>query len=317
MMRIVISPYHLTTREAPAMAALLLADEVATLLPAGPRGGRDGASDVAKRSIAYRELMRSWAWSEELWRAGLLTGELDAASAVTDVRDAAAAISDDEWLAALRPLMHDRLFEHEGAYLNALAADILKGGPDPGIIVPVAAGLDRFAARRGAFVARAHPTSVAQRAEAELLRDRTTLVLPVLLQADASRIATARDVLRRPLAKLRASIEGCESERGGATGIRADDLQHAAAEYAGAFAASLDEFGRGSEDDDVRMVAGDVAMTCGVLPADAVLRSSLRALAAVSRTRRLANGTEGAPGLMVSGGRAVSVLSFKVLGGVR
>ena len=44
MMRIVISPYHLTTREAPAMAALLLADEVATLLPAGPRGGRSAPS---------------------------------------------------------------------------------------------------------------------------------------------------------------------------------------------------------------------------------------------------------------------------------
>ena len=79
----------------------------------------------------------------------------------------------------------------------------------------------------------------------------------------------------------------------------------------------IGRIGEGSGDDDVRMVAGDVAMTCGTLPADAVLRSSLRALAAVSRTRRLTERGEQTPALMVSGGRAVSVLTFKVLGGAR
>ncbi|MFZ4573966.1 MAG: hypothetical protein ACOYN0_06185 [Phycisphaerales bacterium] len=313
-MKIVVSPYHLTTREAPALAALLLADEVITLLPMGPSGGREGAREVAERSASYRELVRSWAWAEELWRSGLLRGEIDAQSAVGDVRAAAGEISDDPWLSSLRPLMHDRLFEDERGYLNALAADILKGGPDPGITVPVAAGLDRFAARAGAFVSRAHPVSLAQKAEFGLLQDRMTIIIPVLLQADASRLAIAREVLRAPLAVLRAALDGCEASRGGARGAQADDLQNAAADYAAAFEKCMGEVSRGSNDDDVRLVAGGVALTCGSLPADAVLRASLRALTAVSRNKGKALDEERPAGLVKSPSRPVSVLCFKVLG---
>lgn len=313
-MRIVVSPYHLTTREAPALAALLLADEVVTLLPMGDAGGKAVARDVADRSASYRELVRSWAWTEELWHSGLLRGGVDDKTAVPDVRNAAGAITDDEWLASLRPLMHDRLFEDERAYLNALAADILKGGPDPGITVPVAAGLDRFAARLGAFVSRSHPVSLAQKAEFGLLEDRISIIVPVLLQADAERLSIAREVLRAPLAQLRAALERCEAARGGASGIRADDLQAAAGAYASAFENSASLVAKGCEQDEVRMVVGDVALTCGTLPADAVLRSSLRALTAVSRSRSSSATDETTAGLVRSPGKPVSILCFKVLG---
>lgn len=314
MMRIVVSPYHLTTREAPALAALLLADEVVTLLPMGDAGGKAVARDVADRSASYRELVRSWAWTEELWHSGLLRGGVEDKTAVPDVRSAACEITDDEWLSSLRPLMHDRLFEDERAYLNALASDILKGGPDPGITVPVAAGLDRFGARHGAFVSRSHPVSLAQKAEFGLLEDRVSIILPVLLQADAERLSIAREVLRAPLGHLRAALERCEAARGGASGIRADDLQAAAAAYSLAFGNSSAQLAKGCEQDEVRMVVGDVALTCGTLPADAVLRSSLRALTAVSRTRSSSAADETTAGLVRSPGKPVSILCFKVLG---
>jgi hypothetical protein len=44
-----------------------------------------------------------------------------------------------------------------------VAADLLKGGPDPAITVPLAAGIDQFAMRHGAAVARSSPFSIARR----------------------------------------------------------------------------------------------------------------------------------------------------------
>lgn len=313
MMRIVASPYHLTTREAPLMVALLLADQVVTLLPAAPQGGAAGARAVAGQSASYRELVRSWSWAEELWREGLLSGSCDARTAVEDVRDIAAAINDHPSIAPLRPLLHDRLFERESAYLEALAADILKGGPDPGITVPVAAGLDRFAARHEAFVMRAHPTSLAQRAETHLMGPRVTTIIPAILQADASRIMQAREALARPLATLRASLTSCMK---GPTPMHAESAKVAADSYAHAFSSLLQEFSRDSTSDDVRFIVGDVALTCSSLPADAVLRSSVTAIAAVSPSRRAALATE-EPALAPSIGPAVSILVVKVLGGSR
>jgi hypothetical protein len=268
---------------------------------------------VAGQSACYRELVRSWSWAEELWRDGLLSGTCNAHTAVEDVRDVAAAITDNPSIAPLRPLLHDRLFERESAYLEALAADILKGGPDPGITVPVAAGLDRFAARHDAFVMRAHPSSVAQRAESHLMGPRVTSIIPAILQADASRVLQARETLQRPLANLRAAFSACMK---GPTPAHAKTVKDEADAYAAAFGSLLAELSHDATSDDVRFIVGDVALTCSSLPADAVLRSSVTAIAAVSPSRRVALATD-EPALVQSPGPAVSILVVKVLGGSR
>ncbi len=175
--------------------------------------------------------------------------------------------------------MHERLFADDATYLEAFAADILKGGPDPGITVPVSAGLDRFAARHALLVARAHPTSVAQQAESRLLRDRRTITLPALVQADAMRLLHARDVLAGPLALLRKALsaQANPDQR---------QLAEAAAAYASAFKELRDDIFADAEEDDVRAVEGTLALTIGWLPSDAVLRSSLAAMDALRFGRR-------------------------------
>ena len=50
----VLSPYHLTTREPPAMVALSLADEVPTYLPTrAAQSDSDEAARVARAAPAY------------------------------------------------------------------------------------------------------------------------------------------------------------------------------------------------------------------------------------------------------------------------
>ena len=276
-MRIVVSPYHLTTREAPAMAALLLGERVVTLLPAPLEGNGDAKSAIAAagRVPTYREFMKSWAWAEPLWRAGLIVGHVEGSTPARDMFDVARRIGEDEALSPLREFSHERLYDDERHYLGALAADLLKGGPDPGISVPLSAGLDRFAARHGMMVARASATSVAQKAEARLASGMASVVVPILLQASAERLLHAREVLRGALAAVWAHAGGLD-----------EDARGAWRGYAAAFDSAREEIFEDAREDDVRAVEGAATITLMTLPGDAVLRSSLSALAMLSGGRR-------------------------------
>ena len=110
-------------------------------------------------------------------------------------------------LACWFPFMREDLFEDEHHYLDAIAYDVLRGGPDPAICVPVNAGLDRFAAMHRLVVARSAPRSVAQKAEFELATRGFALVLPVFLQASGQRLLLARDLLADVLGDLRDVID--------------------------------------------------------------------------------------------------------------
>lgn len=285
-MHVALSPYHLTTREPPAMAALLLADQVVTLLPA-PFESPDSrsAKQAARRSPYYSEFMKSWAWSVPLWQRGILISQLAGDDAARDMREMAQRITRDERFLPLRSLMKHQLFDSEHDYLDAIGADLLKGGPDPGITVPLAAGLDRFAARHQIFVARAAPTSVAQKAESRLARNVFAIAVPVLLQASADRILFARDSLEPELVALRRAITAIARATAEEMQDASDSLMQAVAAYAQAFdreEAQLTE----PDDDEIRVITGPAVVTAVAMPSDAVLRSSLDAVAVMARTKR-------------------------------
>lgn len=315
-MLVALSPYHLTTREPAAAAALLLADQVVTLLPAPLSGmDREQVEQAAERVPRYLDFMLSWQWSVPLWQAGVITSAVEGEDAMPDVRAAHSEIAADERFKSLRSLMKPSLFDAEEAYLEAVAADLLKGGPDPGITVPVAAGMDRFAQRHGMAVARSEPHSVVQKAERELGEPVFAFALPILLQGTAERILTAREILEPELAALRAAIDGQVSGRANGAGRAA--LMAAAAEYTRAFERSREELTGCDEEDEVRVVEGVVAITGLTLPVDAVLTSSLAAMktiapgAAVPRAARPVCGAPG--GSALAEGRVLTFI-VKVLG---
>lgn len=303
------------------MASLLLADRVVTLRPVGASAG--AAKDASRSSISYRELMRSWAWSEALWRAGLLTADVEGETAVQDVRQVHERIADDVRFSPLRSFLRDDLLEHERTYLDALAADVVKGGPDPGISVPIVAGLDRFASRHDLTCARAHPTSVAEKSEWALGTDRIAVGLPIFVQADADRLLHAREVLADVLGPLRSALVALASDlpSGVQRNTQQEVLNVAAEAYSLAFDRRRDSLFSEASNDEVRAIEGPVTVSFFRLPADAALTAGLNALEALGRPAirkkspmKGAGNTPDAPGLVVSPGTPIAAIAFKVVG---
>lgn len=271
-MIVAVSPYHLTTREIPAMVAMLLASRVVTVMPGVDAAGAAKARSAGLSVAGYVRFVETWAWSLPLWRSGVVTSAHAGLDAGADIRRCCEQIENDERLAALRPFMRPGMAGDTDAYLAAVARDVLKGGPDPAISVPLAGGLDRFATRIGAVVARAEATSVAQRAEAAMATTVTAVVVPALIRASGDRLELAREVLEAPLQGLRsailASIAGEGEER-----VLKRALLDAAGTYTRAFEAASVEL-VDSRDEECRCVAGPVSLTFARLPGDAALASS-------------------------------------------
>ena len=304
-----VSPYHFTTREAPVMAAVLLADRVYTLLPS-PQGADSGSARMAADRVPeYLDMMRSWRWSQPLWEAGVVLPSVDElASPAAEMASAWKRLTTDPACAALGPLMRLDLFGSEDDYLQAVARDVLRAGPDPGVSVPVMLGLDRYAARHALTVVRPEPSSVVQKAEQRLSvrRDRLALVVPVLLQADADSIVIARDMLEPELEALRAAMDAVVGalqacpERAPGPGLEREAwcarAREAAARYAEAFDQHLPEIAACQDDDAPALMRGLVSVTLSTLPVDVVLHASTMATMRLgTRPLRTAGGPQLAP----------------------
>lgn len=289
-MNLFLSPYHLATREPPAMAGLLLARRAVTLVPAPiGAGSRSDLERAAARVPRYLELVERLAWTKALFVGEVVSTHVSGEDALADVRSMWGRIEhEDEW-SPLRSWMRWSLTEEAEPFLEALCNDMLRGGPDPGISVPVAAGADHYAARFGLIVARSHPTSLAQRAEGAFARTIASWSMPVLLQADAERILFVRDTLADELDALRLAVESAASGHGSAR-----DVREASRAYGERFSEREAEL-IADEDDEVRPVAGAAALSLVAMPRDVALRSSADAAAAVGGAReRKAHAARGA-----------------------
>lgn len=296
-MNVVLSPYHLTTREPPAMAALLLAERVVTFIPS-PLSGTDPESlgRAVEISPRYLRFMDSWRWSMPLWDAGVIGAAFRHDDAGSDVRHVCNVLSSDDRFASLRALLHEDLFEDEKRYLDAVAHDLLRGGPDPGVSMPVSAAMDRFGCRNGLMVMRSHATSVAQRAEERLARRLLTIAIPSVVQADAARIETLRAALEEPLTDLRAALASVAKDSYRDMEEPPDretlaEIEHAARAYSMEFDAIRDKMLRDARHDEVRLIDATITLSMAAVPVDAVLRSGLTAmktLTAAVKARELA-----------------------------
>ena len=292
-LNLALSPYHLATREVPAMLALILGTRVVTLMPRPAQGSsREAVKAAVDAAPRYLRLMESWRWSGPLWQSGVVSSEHGGQQAADELAVVYADIEHADALAALRPLTRSasqRAAESPDKSLDFLAADVLKGGPDPGINIPICAALDRFAARHHLCVVRGGMASIAQRAESRLATRIFSFAMPILLRAGGGRIERLRDDLRRPLGALRSAIgetfaESEVIEVGDVPSCTtAETLARSAAAYAKAFSAWADSGGASGDDENrERVVPGYVSVTGQVMPADAVLRASQAALRAIN-----------------------------------
>ena len=287
---IALSPYHLATREPPAMAALVLADSVVTLVPQPPTGtSRTDVRAAVQNSPRYLRLMESWRWSSPLWNSGVISSGVDDEEAACELAGVYESIASEDALAGLRPLTRgarERAAEDADKALDHIAGDLLRGGPDPGINIPIAAALDRFAARHGLCVVRAGATSIAQRAETRLGTKLFSIAMPLLVRAGGGRVQLLRNDLESELADLRESIADVlypEPVARDANGhvANVDAISDAAETYAAAFRRWASEWAKGDDENAERICGGYVSITGMLMPADCVLRASQAAIHAL------------------------------------
>lgn len=281
-----VSPYHLTTREAPALAALQIADSVVTLLPAPASGrSREDVERAARKSPRYLRLLDSWRWTMPLWHEGVIASAHEELEVSEELASSYERIGAREEYAGLRPLTKHASAAKPDQFLDLLSGDILKGGPDPGLNIPVSAALDAFASRHGIVVARAAATSVAQRAEAKLGQRAFAVAVPVLMHASARLILRLRDELEPELTELRAAIilacrEAKDEEKiQEATQTR---LARAVKEYTAEFDELRMRLEGRDDDEGIRIVTGFVSISGMALPSDVAIRSGLAAARSMS-----------------------------------
>lgn len=271
------------------MAALVVARRAVTLVP-GPFAGVDRASveRAARSSPRFVELLESWRWSIPLWHAGVISGGEGGEEPSADVRASWTSLREDPRLGALRALSREGLFETQEEYLSAIARDVLRAGPDPGISLPVAAGLDRFASRLGLVPVRSAPVSVAQREEARLGARvfHVGVLLPV--QASAERVLQIRESLGDEIGALAEAIgHVAHGVAAGASAAEASGVAVPVAGAAGALSRAMEscEHARGANPDELHLVVRACTLSGMILPADAVLRSSEAAMRSIGSTR--------------------------------
>ncbi len=270
------------------MAALLFAQRVVTFMPS-PRGTREEIEQAAAASPQYVRFMETWAWSMPLWAKGVLGSALDDGDdALGDLHTAWTQLASDERYATLRPLARATLFECQTEFLDVISRDLLRGGPDPGVSLPLAAGIDRFAARRGLVVMRSTPLSVAQKAEQKLGRRVFAFAAPMLVQASAERMLAAREILGDELDELTLAM-GAVAELIAQSSEPPDEydaverIELAARAYADAFARAGEFIASGGRN-ELHVISRMATFTAVSLPVDAVLRSGVSAMRSLTNT---------------------------------
>lgn len=273
-MNLLVSPYHVTSRELPMMAGALLGGRLVTYLPTPTRVDRAGVRAALHASPRYLRLLESWRWAAPLFREGVVAslderavGE-DDGDAAGRVRSAAERMEGEEAVSELRPYCHAEVYKDETSFLEGVSGDVLKGGPDPGVSVPMAAGLDAFARAHGLMALRSGEagfvrtpgapsrrsgapgasvvmtSSLAQRAESALGRTVFSVAAPVMLESSAMTILELREELSQDLDVLRGAVDEA---------VKMDRQENAA----GAGLAGAGGAARGSKGDSA-MISGPV-----------------------------------------------------------
>lgn len=315
-MDVALSPYHLTTREPCAMAALLLADRVVTILPTpapSPEEGEGESREALARAIAhsprYHRVLNSWLELSPLFGQGVIESLHNRQDPVADARAAAARIDVDRRFTPLRSFVHDDELTSTDDALDAFCADLLKGGPDPGLSLPTVAGLDAFASRHGLMVIRSGPMplrggqgvnagSLAQQAEARIGRTLLTFGLPILTQASPRTLLNAREAMRPELLALRKVIDqACAGHANGATpAALATSARAAATACAKAFRVHIGPKVDRDDDTRKRITEAFVSVQLRQVPVDSALIAALAAVGAVDSCGGVSSGGGGVSG---------------------
>lgn len=287
-MRLTLSPYDLTHRAPGVMAALLVADAAATIVPVA-RAWTSGDPEAAvEESPALGRVFEAWRWAAPLWGAGVL-GPMDAAgrSSVELVRSAAEEVADARTHPVLARLAGRKDVHDLTRLAEDLCLDIVRGGRNPGLTVPVGAALERFAAESGWPVVLCPTGTMVGGIEHKLAMPIAGLDLPAPVGAGGEALVVVRERMADVLESVRAAwAELMGAIRGGGTSADIAEIERQALGPAGeavcAAAAELADPGARGRASEWTMVRWTVA----ALPANAMVRAAEIAAGQVSGAAR-------------------------------
>lgn len=267
-MILVVSPYHMTSREPAAVVASLLGEVIVAPMPT-PSGAltREAVTDAATRVPGYIELMESWEWARPFFAGGLMGTTFAGEDPFDDLPAVRETIEEDDRYSALRPFMRTVLEEESDVVVGAISRDVMKAGPDPAINVPLSAAIDRFSARHALTIVRSAAQSEAQRAEERIARPVLRFAMETLTQAPTHRLLEYRTTFEDELLALREAI-GAEDE---------SQARRAADALSRGLERERVELTRTEDPDDLRVIPGMVSVSLVELPVDAVLISGAAA----------------------------------------
>jgi hypothetical protein len=298
---VAVNPYDLTGPSASALVSTFLADTCVTLLPGV--GSSDGAGPLEQALAAsprFARVAAAWNWSHPLWRNGVMTG------APVDLAEAAAAIARrvdaEPAFDALGGYLQQALLDDGPQRLDLLCRDILEGGADPGVRIPVLAAVESYAANAGLLHVRAPLASKAGRIESRSGRTLARFTIPCFVQGDGAGMLVARDVLRGSLDGVRSAID--ESLAMMDAGATQEELQAFCGDALEPASRDLDEHFRDQVEEirgahHVRARAGQISIKLDQLPPDCALTAATRAAGG--------SGGTGSAGLTTRGSNALTV----------
>lgn len=275
-MRVTISPYDLTHRAPGALAALLIADAAATIIPIARAWTADDPDAAVEESPALGRMLETWRWATPLWTAGIL-GPTDAAghSGVALVAEAAEAIGDAAAHPVLARIAPKQNIADRSRLAENLCLDIVRGGRNPALSVPVAAALERFAADAGWPIVLCPTGSVVGGIEHRLATPIAGVDIPAPIAASGEALLLLRERMAPELEALRAALaETIAAARSGAPQSDIAEFERTALAPAGA---SVCEAAAELVPDRARGRSAEwsvIRWTVSVLPQDAMVRAA-------------------------------------------
>ncbi len=281
-MRLVLGPYDLISPAAAASLSLMLASDeggVVTLVPAPLESDSPEAIRAAANAHPrYVQLLEAWRWTAPLWRASLLRADADGVTPLDDIRAVCTRLAADPQAHSLRKIAHADLFSDPDAYLDLLARDLLRGGGDPSVLIPLLSGLERFAARQRLPLVRQASDSLTARLDRRSGVPLARFTIPLPIGRTANGILHARRLLSRPLESLRVALAPIIAGRSTDIEPLAAILNQQSAHFASAFQEAsrdiLDEAAHAGEP----MRLAEVAVTVSLTPVGASFEAAARAV---------------------------------------
>lgn len=289
-LELVLSPYDLTARSAAAVAACVLADRVITLMP-GP--GKDLPKDpaaLARRGTpAFERLAEAWDWSGPLWRSGAIIAGMNGDAVAESVRSQRIGIERSADLGVLASLIRRTdAGEDDGARFDAICRDLVTGGINPSVTVPMGAAVESFASERGVTLVRGASKSLTGRIEKSGERVVFRMSMTCVIEADASDLVALRSAVGESAREFRSALGGLlrATSQGAGQGAIASALAAADAgrtEFEAALEERVEQRRRGASFSGQRIKVSRVTLTGSLAEWGGSVRAAGVAAAALAR----------------------------------